>query len=114
MEGILKGQVPSVAKTTPGDEESPRWVVVAIVSFLEAEVMRGKLESEGIPCLLQREAAGSVFGITIGPLGEVRVLVPEPLADRAYDLLNENEVDDENEVTDDDDLSADEQLGNED
>lgn len=106
MEGVLKTQAPSAAETTPGKDESPRWVVIAIVSAIEAEVMRSKLESEGIPCLLQREAAGSVFGITIGPLGEVRVLVPEPLADRAFDLLNEGEVDDTDEALEDEDLNA--------
>ena len=107
MEGVLKSQVTGAAETTPGKDEPPRWVVIAIVSAIEAEVMRSKLESEGIPCLLQREAAGSVFGITIGPLGEVRVLVPEPLADRAYDLLNEGEVDDTDEALEDEDLNAD-------
>jgi hypothetical protein len=90
MIGVLKGLVTQTSTTTPGGDELPRWVVIAVVSWIEAEVMRSKLESEGIPCLLQREAAGAVFGITIGPLGEVRVLVPEPLADRAIDLLSED------------------------
>jgi hypothetical protein len=110
MEGLLRSQVPGTAETTPGDDEPTRWVVIAIVSQLEAEVMRGKLESEGIPCMLQREAAGSVFGITIGPLGEVRVLVPEPLADRAFDLLNEGGIEDTDEAIDEeewDDTDAD-------
>jgi hypothetical protein len=108
MEGIIRNQVPRAAETTPGKDEPLRWVVIAIVSGIEAEVMRSKLESEGIPCVLQREAAGSVYGITIGPLGEVRVLVPESLADRAYDLLNEGEELDEETGEDfEEDLDAD-------
>jgi hypothetical protein len=77
-------------ETTPSGDEHVRWVVIAIVSWAEAEVMRSKLESAGIPCLLQRESAGAVIGITIGTLGEVRVLVPESLADRAVELLSED------------------------
>lgn len=108
MEGIIRSQAPHAAATSPGKDEPVRWVVIAIVSAIEAEVMRSKLESEGIPCVLQREAAGSVYGITIGPLGEVRVLVPEPLADRAFDLLNEGEtMDDTDEAIEDEDLNAD-------
>ena len=111
MEGVIRSQVTGAAETTPGEDEAPRWVVIAIVSAIEAEVMRSKLESEGIPCLLQREAAGSVFGITIGPLGEVRVLVPEPLADRAFDLLNEGEMDETDEALEEEDLNADASEG---
>ncbi|MCL5996950.1 MAG: hypothetical protein M1546_12975 [Chloroflexi bacterium] len=88
MIGVLKNRFTQVAKSTPGGDAPVRWIVIAIVSWAEAEVMRSKLESEGIPCLLQREPAGAVFGISIGPLGEVRVLVPEPLADQAIDLLS--------------------------
>ena len=107
MIGILKGLKSKAAETTPGGDEPPRWVVIAIVSWVEAEVMRSKLESEGIPCLLQREAAGSVFGITIGPLGEVRVLVPEPLADRAIDLLSEGQAGASDEDAGDEELPPD-------
>lgn len=52
--------------------------------------MHSKLESVNIPCLLQRESAGAVFGITFGPMGEVRVLAPEALADEALDVLSDN------------------------
>lgn len=79
----------SVAITTPGGDESVRWVVIAVVGWAEAEVIRSKLDAAGIPCILQREAAGVAFGITIGALGEVRVLVPEPLVKQAIELLND-------------------------
>lgn len=77
------------AVTTPGREEEVRWVMIAVVGWAEAEVIRSKLDAAGIPCILQREAAGVAFGITIGALGEVRVLVPEPLAEQAIELLND-------------------------
>ena len=99
MIGILRGTVAKAADTTPGGSTPERWVVIAIVSPVEAEVMRSKLESERIPCILQRESAGAVFGITFGPLGEVRVLVPESMADKALDLLSgpDDGVDDEDQ-----------------
>lgn len=77
------------AATRPGRDEEVRWVVIAVVGWAEAEVIRSKLDAAGIPCILQREAAGVAFGITIGALGEVRVLVPEPLAEQAVELLND-------------------------
>ncbi len=101
MIGVLKGLFIKAAETNPGGDEPPRWAVIAIVGWAEAEVLRSKLESANIPCLLQREAAGAAFGITIGPMGEVRVLVPESLADQAADLLDEDVVDDEGDATDD-------------
>ncbi len=79
------------ASTTPGKDEEVRWEVIAIVGWAEAEVMRSKLDSFHIPCILQREAAGTALGITIGTLGEVRVMVPEQLVQEALDLLNDND-----------------------
>jgi hypothetical protein len=106
MIGVLKGLVPLAMNTTPGGEEPQRWIVIAIVSWGEAEIMRSKLESENIPCLLQREGAGMAIGLTIGPMGEVKVLVPEHLADRATELLSTNDIDDE-EIDEDAETSDD-------
>lgn len=54
---------------------------------LEAEVIRGKLESNEIPAMLQYESVGLVYGLTTGPLAAVRVLVPVALAETARALL---------------------------
>ena len=56
---------------------------------LEAHVIRTKLESAGIPALLDYESAGVVLGITVDGLGEVRVMVPEALAQEAQELLSQ-------------------------
>jgi len=56
---------------------------------LVAEVIKGKLESAGIPVLLDYESIGQVYGITVDGLGEVRVRVPEELAEEALELLKE-------------------------
>jgi hypothetical protein len=65
-------------------------VTVHIASgLLNAQVVKTKLESVGIPALLDYESAGVVLGITVDGLGEVRVMVPEDLAEEARALLSE-------------------------
>ena len=76
--------------------------------MLPAEVIKGRLESAGIPVLLDYESLGRVIGITVDGLGEVRVLVPDALAEDARQLLaagEDTEADTEQEY----DVSAPEQ-----
>jgi hypothetical protein len=54
------------------------WVVIDTVpGDLQAEILRGFLEAQGIPVLLSQEGAGRAIGLSVGPLGEVEILVPE-------------------------------------
>ncbi len=43
--------------------------------LLGAEVIKGKLESEGIPAILKYESTASMIPVTVDGLGEVQVLV---------------------------------------
>jgi hypothetical protein len=54
---------------------------------MEAEIIKGRLESEGIPALLSYESAGLVYGLTTNGLGEVRIMVPKHLAKEAKEIL---------------------------
>lgn len=54
---------------------------------LRANVIRGVLESAGIPVILKYEAAGPAIGITINGLGRVEIQVPDAWAQEATDLL---------------------------
>lgn len=63
--------------------------LMAIEGSMEAEIIKSKLESYDIPVLLQYEAAGRIFGITMDGLGKVKILVPEDLLEEARSLLNE-------------------------
>ena len=56
--------------------------------MLEAQVIKGQLEAAGIPVLLDYESANSVFPLTIGALGEVRVMVPIERAEEAQALIS--------------------------
>ncbi len=71
--------------------------------LLQAEIIKGKLETNDIPVLLEYESLGPVLGLTINGLGQVRVLVPEDKAEIARVLLEETEANG-------DDASVDEEL----
>ncbi len=60
--------------------------------MLPAQVVRGKLESAGIPVLLKYEAIGQIIGLTVDGLGRVEVQVPEECVVDAEYLLQEEEV----------------------
>ena len=54
-----------------------KWVELARVhGDLQAELLRGLLEAQDIPVVLSQEGAGRAIGLTVGPMGEVRILVP--------------------------------------
>ena len=61
--------------------------IVRVQGDLQASVIKSHLESEGIPVLLRYESAGRVFGLTVDGLGEVRVLVPQDLAEEAKRII---------------------------
>lgn len=65
------------------------WKVVATASGMtQANIISGRLESEGIATRLRYEAAGSIYAITIDGLGEVRIQVPPADWERAKELLS--------------------------
>jgi hypothetical protein len=64
-----------------------RLVAVCTSRYMEAQIIKGRLESEGIPVLLSYESAGLIYGITIDGLGEVKVMVPEHLEEEAKAIL---------------------------
>ena len=59
--------------------------------LLQAEVFKSKLESAGVPVLLEYESIGPTLGITVDGLGQVQVMVPDDLADEARALLEERD-----------------------
>ena len=54
---------------------------------MQAQVIKGLLESYGIPCLLRSNAARSVHVLTVDGMGEVRVMVWESMAEKARQLI---------------------------
>ncbi len=54
---------------------------------MEAHVIKGLLESNGIPCILKSDAASSVHAFTIDGMGEVAVAVLESRAEEAMRII---------------------------
>lgn len=67
--------------------------IYSVAGLLTAEVLKGRLESVGIPVLLNYESLGPVMGITVNGLGEVHILVPADHAEDARQLIGEMEED---------------------
>ncbi len=66
------------------------WKVVCHApGMVNANIILGRLETEGIPVKLEYEAVGPIYGLTIDGLGDVRVLVPEDCLSRAREALAE-------------------------
>jgi len=70
---------------------SEQLVTVCTTKYMEAQIIKGRLESEGIPVLLSYESAGLVYGITVDGLGEVKIMVPKRLEKEAKEILEAGE-----------------------
>jgi hypothetical protein len=60
-------------------EQDPatEWVVIAeVYNQDEAQLISGLLSMAEIPVKVERETAGNIYGLTIGPLAKVQILVP--------------------------------------
>jgi alkaline phosphatase len=56
----------------------------------EAYIIKGKLEANGIPCLLRSNAARSVHMFTVDGMGEIKIAVNESMAEEARRLIEED------------------------
>ena len=54
---------------------------------LEAEILRGLLESNGIDVLFRGESAAASVGLGVGPMAEVAIYVPKSKEFEARELL---------------------------
>ena len=54
---------------------------------IEALVIKGLLESQGISCFFKSNAAPSVHVLTVDGMGEFAVMVLESMAERARQLI---------------------------
>lgn len=71
-------------------QAEPNWIVVIkTAGVMEAEMIAGRLQSLGIPALVQNEPLGAVLGLSIGALGEARVMVPEAFFTQASAILDD-------------------------
>lgn len=86
------GAQQKATSTTGGSSSQEPVVVWEAANPMEAQIVKGRLESEGIPAFVRGEALGKIYGLTSGRLAATDVLVPAPLAEKALEILQTEAV----------------------
>ena len=78
--------------------DDEKWEVACTASGMtNANIILGRLTTEGIPAKLKYEAVGAIYAITIDGLGKVEILVPAENMERVREILartyNERDID---------------------
>ena len=76
-----------------------KWVVVCrAAGMVNAQIILGRLQTDGIAARLQYEAIGVIsYALDVDGLGEVQISVPESSANQAREVLAQRFT--ENELT---------------
>ncbi|MFN2109043.1 MAG: hypothetical protein ACK2UI_05235 [Anaerolineae bacterium] len=72
----------------PKEKRAGLVTVYVAQGMLRAMVVRGALETAGIPVILTYESVGPVIGLTVDGIGRVEVRVPLEWEAEARDLLD--------------------------
>jgi hypothetical protein len=64
-----------------------KWELLLKTNPNDAEIIRGKLEVNGIEARLEQEAVGKILGFTTNGLGEVKVYVNAKKLEEARKVL---------------------------
>ncbi|MEJ2707156.1 MAG: DUF2007 domain-containing protein [Anaerolineales bacterium] len=74
--------------------KSDKWVLLDKVNgSFKAEILKGLLEAQGIETMLSQEGAAHYgYALTIGPMGEVEILVPSRELEHARQVLADYEA----------------------
>ncbi|HHT47328.1 MAG TPA: DUF2007 domain-containing protein [Firmicutes bacterium] len=65
------------------------WELLTIITDpIVASLIKGRLEEENIPVIVDQEAAGKVYSFNIGPLAEIKIFVPRSKIKEARKLLS--------------------------
>jgi hypothetical protein len=64
-------------------------LLVTVSGKMEAEIIHGMLQAYGIDSMLSQEAAASIYGLGIGPVADVDILVPENQLEESRQLLDD-------------------------
>ncbi|MRS02791.1 hypothetical protein EG832_06140 [bacterium] len=67
-------------------------VVYVAEGMLEAESVKILLESFGLTAFVNQESAGTTYGLTVGILGEVDVIVPLSQVEEAKKIIADMEA----------------------
>ena len=82
-------------KGTSGMAKEINWIEVASTAGITAaQILAGRLKSEGIPARAWQEGAGQATGLVVGLLGTGHVVVPEEYAEEAREILEDVDSED--------------------
>jgi hypothetical protein len=62
-------------------------VIDEVAGDLQAQILRGLLEAQGIPVMLSEESAGKVYGFSIPAMGAVQLIVRAEHSEAARKVL---------------------------
>ena len=68
-------------------DESTWKLIIYVQGELQAEVLRGLLEAQGIPVNLSQEGIARAYGLGVGPLSEVEIMVPDSYVREAEKVI---------------------------
>ncbi|GMR09720.1 MAG: hypothetical protein BMS9Abin28_0540 [Anaerolineae bacterium] len=75
---------------TTSEEQPHELVSVGMADGqIEAEIIKGLLNANGVEVWLSQESAGTAIGLGIGPMAEVEIMVRAEQAEQATELLEE-------------------------
>lgn len=78
-----------------------RWEEIATTAGIaQAQILAGRLQSEGIPARAWQESVGQSTGLLFGSLGMGHVLVPEEYVEQALTVLDDADESDAEEDED--------------
>ena len=65
--------------------------VYSASGMLDAELIKGLLESFEIEAILLGESVGTTYGLTVTPTGKVEVMVENSMVERAKEIIQQYE-----------------------
>jgi hypothetical protein len=91
-----------IKEITMSNPHTQKWQIVSReLGLLAAQTVQGRLETAGIPAVLDYDGTQPLLGIpTYGGTGEVRILVPADRMAEARELLGANSEPAEDEEVD--------------
>ncbi len=63
------------------------YVLTEVFTLEESNLIRGMLETAGIPVEVKQESAGELFGLTVGPLSKIQIMIPVQYKEEAEELI---------------------------
>ncbi|HEX2050037.1 MAG TPA: DUF2007 domain-containing protein [Actinomycetota bacterium] len=86
---LVDGEVAPAPRHRFDPRDVPELVEIYSTGPHEAEIVRALLEDAGIPAITAGEGYASAYPVTVGALGERRVLVRRDDAERAAEVIRD-------------------------